>query len=184
VKCVGVTPSPPCADRFECRLEIALRMRRTTIVLIVAAVFGIGLSGVCLWRLSGEHYGVGVDSVGWLPPEAHNITYVRNDAITIAEFDIEQEAYQRWCADRGMPLSKVRDGEVCSVNRPMASLVRRGVIRMTPQPNEDDENWHRLANKSFDAGDLFYEARRPDGGGYTLGYDVRERRGYYLYLDH
>lgn len=159
-------------------------MTRRTIGWVAAAVFGVGLCGVCLWQLLGEHSGVGVDSVRWLPPEAHNVTYLRNDALTIAEFDIGREAYERWCADRKMPLSEVRDEEPRMVTRPVGLLVRRGVIPMTTEPNEKDENWLRLAIKGFDAGDLFYETRRPDGGGYTLGYDVREGRGYYFYVDH
>jgi len=40
------------------------------------------------------------------------------------------------------------------------------------------------ASKGLDAGDLFYEERWSSGGGYSIGYDVEEERGYYAYAHH
>lgn len=55
--------------------------------------------GVFACQFFRETYGIGVDSVWWLPPETRNITYIRNDLIAIAEFDIERDAFEKWCAN-------------------------------------------------------------------------------------
>ena len=93
--------------------------RRTKIGWTVVAAF-VGLCGFSVWYTFRETYGIGVASLSWLPPEAHNITYIGNGIIILAEFDIEQQAWERW----------------------------------------------------------------PNGGGYTLGYDTKEKRGYYEYEHH
>ena len=37
---------------------------------------------------------------------------------------------------------------------------------------------------TFDKGDLFFEERWPNCGGYAIGYDVSAGRGYYAYAHH
>ncbi len=154
--------------------------RRREIGLIVVAAL-VGLCGVSLWYTFKEDYGVGVASVWWLPPEAHNITYMRNDAIRLAEFDIEQEAFEEWCTGRKTPLRKLGDAEHPMVDRCVAVLEKRGVLPTNAEPNGAVEG-HSI--KQFAAGDLFYAERWSNGGGYRIGYDVKERRGYYEYLHH
>lgn len=156
--------------------------RRTKISLTVVAA-SIGFS---LWQLLNEDYGVGVDSVSWLPPEAHNIAY-RDDSLTrTAEFDIEREEFERWCRSRNKPLRKLSDGERHTIFRCLPILERKGLIPAISEPNKAERDLLEVerAIKSFVGGDLFYEERWDNGGGYTVGYDVKEKKGYYAYSHH
>jgi len=155
--------------------------RRTKISLVVVTF--VGLCGISLWllcRVLIEDHGVGVDSVSWLPPEARNITYIRNDAIALAEFDIEQQVFEEWCSSKKMPLRKLGSGERHLVMRAVALLAQRGIVPTSTSPSQVGEGWH----KHFRAGDLFYEKRWRNGGGYTIGYDSQAKRGYYRYDHH
>jgi hypothetical protein len=161
------------------------KSRRYVIVGLIVA----GFLGVCLWQFFREDYGVGVASVRWLPSEARNITYIRNDLLAIAEFDIEQGVFEKWCAKRKMPLRKLGVDEGCDVRRCLALLQQRGIIAVVPEPNAaDPQAWslwsEKRGNKSLSEGDLYYEESWANGGGYTLGYDVKEKRGYYHYSHH
>ncbi|HNY80465.1 MAG: hypothetical protein RBS72_20410 [Sedimentisphaerales bacterium] len=156
--------------------------RHTKAALIVV----VGVMGVSLWKHYKEDYGVRVDSVWWLPSEAQNITYIRNDAIQIAEFDIERAAFEKWCARRKMPLRELRDEEEHTVDRCLLLLEQRRIIPTDSEPNDVEGGLRGMerASKGLDAGDLFYEERWSSGGGYSIGYDVEEERGYYAYAHH
>ena len=54
---------------------------------------------------------------------------------------------------------------------------------ITEKPNDDDAAF-AWEYKSFNKGDLFFEERWPNAGGYAIGYDVSEGRGYYEYAHH
>jgi len=157
--------------------------KRTRISLVVVAV----LFGFFLWDSLQVKYGVGVDSVGWLPREARDITYLKVDFTSrTAEFTIEREAFEKWCARRGMPLRKLDSGGYHVVNRCLWGLEQRGIIPSAPEPNEPEGGFPGMDHtlKHFDPGDLFYEERWSNGGGYSIGYDVEEKRGYYDYNHH
>jgi hypothetical protein len=136
-----------------------------------------GLLGFWLWYLVTDHYGVGVDSVGWLPPEAHDVTYLRSYLHREAEFSIEREPFENWCAREGMPL-RTLDGEgYHAIFQCLRLLENKGVMPPPTEPNE-----LRAAErvvKVFQAGDLFYEERWSNGGGYSVGYDMKAKRGYF-----
>jgi len=152
----------------------------------IVAVVVVALIGLVLWQFFTEKYGVGVDSVSWLPPEARNITYIDNDLLRIAEFDIKQGEFERWCVSRGWPLQKLGDGELRTIERCLSMLEDRGTIPKVTEPNKAETNLRELERtlKNFNAGDLFFEKRWANGGGYTIGYDVKEKRGYYSYSHH
>jgi hypothetical protein len=156
--------------------------KRTKVSLMVVA----GLMGVGFWYFLTEDHGVGVDSVGWLPPEAHNITYLRNSLNMMAEFDIEREAFEKWCARRKMPLRELGTEGYHAILRCLAWLEDRGVMPPITEPNEGEADLRRAqrAVKVFGAGDLFYEDRWSNGGGYWIGYDTKEKRGYYRFAHH
>ena len=59
--------------------------RRTKVGWIAVAAF-VGLCAFSVWYTFRETYGVGVDSLWWLPPEAHNVTYYANGLTRVAEF--------------------------------------------------------------------------------------------------
>jgi len=161
-------------------------MKRRTNVLRVVAVAFLGLCGFSVWFTFRETHGVGVNSLWWLPPEAHNITYIRNELNALAEFDIDREAFEKWCASRKMPLRKLGGGEHPMVSRSLWMLEKRGILPPTAEPNKVEEALSGMDrfNKSFGEGDLFYEDRWPNGGGYSIGYDVDAKRGYYKYSHH
>ncbi|MDI6450660.1 hypothetical protein [Anaerobaca lacustris] len=153
------------------------------------AVVGLALAsiiGAFLWQFFKEDHGVGVDSVSWLPREARNITYIRNDAIKVAEFDVEREAFRRWCARQEMPLRELRDGEEHTILRCRLILEERGVLLSARDPNKGENDLHSMqqGSKKLGVGDLFYEERWSNGGGYSIGYDVRSGRGYYYHSRH
>ncbi len=158
--------------------------RRTKVGLVVVGL--IGFFGLPLWTVLRTTYGVGVDSVSWLPREARNITYFRNDLTKMAEFEIEREAFEKWCAKRKMPLQELDGGGYHVVERCLMLLEARGVIPTVAEPNDMERKQHEMERtiKNFGAGDLFYEERWSNGGGYTLGYDIDENRGYYQFLHH
>ncbi|MCU0915519.1 MAG: hypothetical protein MUC88_13270 [Planctomycetes bacterium] len=107
--------------------------RRTKIGLIVVVL----ICGTSLWSVHREDYGVGVASAGWLPPEARNITYLSNYTNRTAEFDIEQPAFERWCARQKMPLRVLGHDEHPTIYRCIPGLEQRGVLPMHAEPNED-----------------------------------------------
>jgi hypothetical protein len=155
-----------------------VRRGRTKIGLAVVVVIGI-----ILWLPFRESYGVGANSVPWLPREAHNVTYIKNFWFAEAEFDIERGALEKWCAKRKMPLQEIDDEGYHSVIRCWRFLESRGVVPAVTEPNETSERLARMARcvKVLRAGDLFYDGRWSNGGGYTIGYDTKEKRGYYSY---
>jgi len=156
--------------------------RRTKIGLGIIAL----ICGFSLWYTFREDYGVGVKSVGWLPAEAHDITYFKNGWTALAEFDVEQEAFERWCADRKWPLRELGDREHQMISRSLWMLEQRGILPATAEPNAGGEDSYRRQRsiKSFGGGDLFYEERGSNGGGYSVGYNVKQKRGYYSFNHH
>lgn len=145
---------------------------------------------LCLlvWQSWKTDYGVNVDSVQWLPSEAHSITYMKMPGFnTIAEFEISQAALEKWCADVNKPLKKLGPIEKGSVPRCLHRLEKRGIIPTVPEPNDsrDWKLWYQgRYEKSLANGDLYYEDRWSNGGGYIIGYDVDEGMGYYWYGHH
>lgn len=159
----------------------AVKRRRMIGVVVVLMVAGL------LWDFLRVEYGVGVDSVRWLPHEARDITYARVDfTARKAEFTIEREAFEKWCANRRTPLKELGSGGYHVVHRCLPILERRGVLPAASALDEMQGDARRAerAVKQFAAGDLFYEERWANGGGYAIGYDVREKRGYYEYRHH
>ncbi|MDF1740994.1 MAG: hypothetical protein P1U86_17660 [Verrucomicrobiales bacterium] len=152
----------------------------------------VGLSAVllvfsglclCLWNFARiKSYGVGVDTVriGWLPDEISDVTYISGNINRIAEFSIDQKAFENWCESAGKPLSPVADNSKPWVFRANEQLERIGKIE---RPSDPD----RLASwrsKTLEPEDLFYKDRWDNGGGFSIGYDVSTRRGYFEYASH
>ena len=123
-----------------------------------------------IWLVYRGDHGVGVNSVWWLPREARNITYYRHEAMAIAEFDIQQNAFEKWCASQGMPLRELKEGEYGIVRRSVGLLRDRDIMPRINGPNEPLTGWDgaepdvdmtrptkTLIDKTLVAGDLFYE---------------------------
>jgi len=148
----------------------------------------VALLALLAWHTLKTDYGVNVDSVQWLPPEAHNITYMKEPGLNVmAEFEISQEALEKWCADMDKPLKKLGPIEKGGVPRCVHYLEKRGIIPAVPEPN-DSREWQRWYQgryrKSLANGDLYYEDIWDNGGGYIIGYDVEEGMAYYWFAHH
>ncbi|MAS92827.1 MAG: hypothetical protein CMO55_06475 [Verrucomicrobiales bacterium] len=135
-----------------------------------------------------KDWGVNETSVeiDWIPPEATEVTFVSGNIEKRAEFSIDQQIFEEWCASIGKPLTVVSKGSESGgfseamLFRSNPLLALKGI---TEKPNDDDAAF-AWEYKSFDKGDLFFEERWPNAGGYAIGYDVSEGRGYYEYAHH
>ncbi len=163
-------------------------MKKKTRIILVIFVSIIGILSLGWWSLQTS-YGIGVNSVQWLPTQAHNITYIYVPITsTMAEFEIDQQAFEQWCQQKGMTLYTIESQKDFMVPRCLPDLEAIGVI---PKPKKESPEWitwfeqgPQRSNKTFKPGDLYFEERWSDGGGYTLGYDVNEGKGYYWYGHH
>jgi len=163
---------------------------RNLITTAIVAVTTFGLLLFLGWRALQDEYGVSIASVRWLPPEALNIKYIRFPMThTMAEFEIEQAAFEAWGRSKKMPMRRLLSNESRSIPRCLFLLERKGLIPVVPEPGKESvEEWsprygHRY-RKSLGKGDLHYVERWDNGGGYALGYDVEEGKGYYWFGHH
>lgn len=150
----------------------------------LVCIFGLGFY---IWDFARiKSWGVGAKSVEWLPKQASDITFISGDINRIAEFDIDRDSLAKWCDSIGKPLKPVAEGQNASIWRVNPYLKQFGI-------NNNDRSFKTAAtaeedfsssSKHFTAGDLFYEDRWSNGGGYLIGYDVSEGRGYYQYSHH
>lgn len=151
--------------------------------IVVVCILGFGF---LLWDFARiKSWGVDVNSVEWLPKEASNITFISGDINRIAEFDIDRCALAKWCDSIGKPLKPVAEDQNASVWRVNPWLDRFGIVKngSFKSSSAAEEDFNRYS-KNFTTGDLFYEDRWSNGGGYVIGYDVSEGRGYYQYAHH
>ena len=84
-----------------------------------------------------------------------------------------------------MPLQELDGGGYHVVDRCLPMLERMGLIAAITEPNNMERATTRngASHQTLLPGDLFYE-KRWSNGGYTLGYDVKAKRGYYQFMHH
>ena len=135
-------------------------------------------------------YGIHKEDPGlkWLPPESRNVTYYENWVTKSAQFTIDEESIIRWAESMERPLAKIKEKEKEGY-RVMTSrqmLESEGALDPLPDPKtiEETEAWMQSHRKDFEVGDLYYSVEHSNGGGYWIGYDVSEGRGYYFYAHH
>lgn len=158
--------------------------KKSCVITIVATGLGIYLLSVFFENFGHvKEWGMGVDSVDWLPDEASEITYVSSYLFKVAEFDIEQDLFLQWCDLIGKPLEIVTEGQRAGMHRSNLFLERCGAIESSPvNESSSPEEWLGWYGKSFSPGDLFYQIRQKNNGGYSIGYDVKTGQGYYSYF--
>jgi hypothetical protein len=85
-----------------------------------------------------------------------------------------------------MSLRELGPEEYCSIHRCLLWLEERGVLPPSTEPNAEEVDLRRAqrSSKDFRAGDLFYAQQWSNGGGYWIGYDTQEKRGYYAFAHH
>jgi hypothetical protein len=146
-------------------------------IIVIPIIFLIGIR-VLIWEHSRvKGWGIGVKSVEWLPKQASDITFV-SAGIKSAEFQIDQESIIKWCDSIQKPLKPVTEGQLAGIYRTIWVLERRG---LTPHGYFNNSSTSGEIIKTFRRGDLFYQHRWSNGGGYVIGYDVENERGYYHY---
>lgn len=124
----------------------------------------------------------------WIPPEARNVTFYSDWVGKSAEFDIDEESISNWAISQDRPLERIiekrKDGY--EVMRPRQMLENRGLLEPQPEAETYEEIKAYLQNlrKEFEVGDLYYSLVYRNNGGYWIGYDVSESRGYYHYAHH
>jgi|APTNR8051073442_1049403.scaffolds.fasta_scaffold07939_4 hypothetical protein len=156
--------------------------------LIFGAIVLVGIlgCGFLLWDFARiKSWGIEVKSVEWLPKQASNITFISGDINRIAEFDIDRDFLEKWCDSLGKPLKPVAEGQDANIWRVNPFLDQFGTVKHSSFKDSSvaEEDFSRYS-KDFAIGDLFYEDRWSNGGGYVIGYDVSEGRGYYQYAHH
>ena len=153
--------------------------------LIAFGVILLCVSGIfyLLWEYARiKSWGVGVSraEAEWIPENASDVTFISGDINKIAEFNIDQAHFEAWCESIGKPLSPVAEEKKARMWRANPFLERIGAIK----ERDHDDEYLTWRYKTFDKGDLFFEERWPNGGGYAIGYDVSAGRGYYEYAHH
>lgn len=151
----------------------------------VVLVAFLGLAFL-LWDYARiKSWGVGVESVEWLPVQASNITFISGDINRVAEFDIDRNSLIKWCDSIGKPMASVVEDQNAMISRVYPFLDREGIPKSGSFKDSSaaEADFDRYT-KRFSTGDLFYEDRWSNGGGYTIGFDVSDGRGYYQYAHH
>ncbi len=156
--------------------------------LIFSGIVLVGILGFAflLWDFARiKSWGVGVESVEWLPKQASNITFISGNINRVAEFDIDRDSLMKWCDSIGKSLASVAEDQNATIWRVNPFLDQFGIAKngsfKGSSPAEEDFDRY---TKRFTTGDMFYEDRWSNGGGYIIGYDVSDRRGYYQYAHH
>lgn len=148
-----------------------------TVVLIFSGIF------VGLWNFARiKSYGVNENAVEveWLPKDITDVTFISGNINRIAEFNIDRTSFEIWCKLVEKPLSPVAANSEVWVFRANEQLANIGKIER-PSDRDKLSAWR---SKTLEAGDLFYEDRWDNGGGFSIGYDISAGRGYFEYASH
>ena len=143
---------------------------KTITKVILSSCVGIPAAAVAFfgWAAFGDHSETGIHrpSVDWLPQTASDISFYRNsniESILAYEFHISKSDFKALARERGWPVK--------------APEQRASVIRYTqclpfgaPHRNEP------FAAATSDG--LFFEERRPNGGGITVLFDDANSMAY------
>lgn len=161
-------------------------MKKGYLIVIGFVLLCILSFALLLWDYARiKSWGVGVESLEWLPEQASNITFISGNINRVAEFDIDLDSLAKWCTSIGKPMTAVAEGQYATIWRVNPFLDRFEIIKNGPlkgsSPPEEDFSQYA---KQFTIGDLFYEDRWSNGGGFVIGYDVSDGRGYYQYSHH
>jgi hypothetical protein len=131
-----------------------------------AALFG--LLGFWAFGLaySRPESGVALASVGWLDSRASDISYYRANDFSgnfVYEFRMSRMDFAALARERGWPLAPL--------------VEHRTILRYTFFLPETDSRRQKPFFIELDGG-MFYESRRPNGGGITVLYDTNASRAY------
>ena len=135
-----------------------------------------------------RNWGISVEPPDWLPSEATNVTYIEGSIDRVAEFDIDEAGLKNWCESIEKPLSPVEPNTravVLRANRFLASLgAVQGLDLNEVRSDSEVQDYMKWEKLTLSEGDLFYEERWSNSGGYSIGFDASEGRGYFAYAHH
>lgn len=159
-----------------------------TIAVFIASVF------VLFWSarnyLTSYEFGINEENpqLDWIPLEARNVTFYSDWVSRSAQFSIDEQSIIDWAESIERPLERITEEreEGYEVHTSRQMLENISVIEPLPEPVTMDEieEWFKSRRKAFEVGDLYYRVWWRNGGGYWIGYDVSEGRGYYFYAHH
>jgi len=165
--------------------------KKKPLATIAVLIFGVLSFDVYSWHsVNKSEYGLNEEDpqLDWIPAEAQNVTFYSDWVIKSAEFSVDEESMIAWAKSIERPLERIKEEreEGYEVHRSRGMLEHLGVIERLPEPKTmvEIEEWLNTRDKNFDVGDLYYSVRWSNGGGYWIGYDVSEGRGYYHYASH
>jgi hypothetical protein len=133
-----------------------------------AAAMFFGLLATLAFGLAYSHpeSGVALASVEWLDSRASDISFYRANDFSgnfAYEFRIGGDDFATLARERGWQVGPLTE--------------HRNVMRYTFFLPETDSRRQKPFSVEFDSG-LFYESRRPNGGGITVLYDTNASRAY------
>lgn len=140
-------------------MKKALAIAFSVIFLFVAGIIFV------LWDWARiKDWGIDVPAVDveWLPAGASNVTFVSSDINRIAEFEVDRDVFETWCRAQGKALAVIEGGE------PKVSRAYRLFDQIDEAPKDESEERFDRYDKLLEKGDLFFEKRWPNNGGYTI----------------
>lgn len=128
--------------------------------------------------------------LSWLPDNSTTVTYYADSWGKFAEFSIDQLHFENWCIVEGKELQTIEgvtDDDDYFAFRATQSLEHKGLLTPPEQPTgretlKEMDEWQSQYRKTFKVGDLYYSEQWSNGGGFWIGYDVREQKAYFSYL--
>lgn len=163
-------------ESFKPKTRRDLRALYAFIVLILClplAVFFF-LSG-------GPDYGENLDSVGWLPDYASDVSFYRSKQVRVFEFKASGEDFKRWAESRGMNVRRLVNQEIISrykayiptpAAKSSAPVTPGGVLTV-----EQFESWQNDISARIDRGLI---AEGPDQE--IAIYDSQAQKAYFEHL--
>jgi hypothetical protein len=143
---------------------------KTITKVILGSCVGIPVAAVAFfgWVGFGDHSETGVHrpSVDWLPQTASDISFYRNSNIgniLAYEFHISKPDFEALARERGWPVKPPEQG---------ASVIRYTQCLPSGHPYRNEP----FAAETSDG--LFFEDRRPNGGGITVLFDNASSTAY------
>lgn len=96
-------------ESFKPKTRRDLRALYAFVVLILCLPLA-----VFFYLSGGADYGENLESVGWLPDFASDISYYRSKQVQVFEFRVGSENFKRWAESRGMKVQRLVSQEIVS----------------------------------------------------------------------
>lgn len=138
-------------ESFKPKTRRDLRALYAFVVLILCLPLA-----VYFFLSDGPDYGENLESVGWLPAYASDISYYRSKQVQVFEFKVSGEDFKRWAESRGMSVRRLVNQEIISrykayiptpAGKSSAPATPGGVLTV-----EQFESWQQNISAKIDRG--------------------------------